>query len=102
MKYAITWKRKRHGSTAEFERAERRVLALMRRWRRPDGVTIREFVVRQGESGGYAIFETDDLGKVEQAARVFAGFNFHIDPVQDGDPALTARRVATEWRDAAV
>ena len=100
MKYAITWKRKRHGSTAEFERAERRVLALIRRWRRPDGVTIREFVVRRGESGGYAIFETDDLGRVEQAARVFAGFNFHIDPVEDVRPVLAARPI--EWRDAAV
>jgi hypothetical protein len=100
MKYAITWKRKRHGSTADFERAERRVLALVRRWRRPDGVTIREFVLRRGESGGYAIFETDDLGKVEQATRVFAGFNFHIDPVEDLEVA--PGRVAIEWRDAAV
>jgi hypothetical protein len=55
-------------------------------------------VLRQGESGGYAIFETDDLGKVEQATRVFAGFNFHIDTVED----VAARGVAIEWRDAAV
>ena len=102
MKYAITWKRKRHGSTVEFERAERRVLALIRRWRRPDGVTIREFVLRRGESGGYAIFETDDLGKVEQATRVFAGFNFHIDPVEDVGLARIPSGVALEWRDAVV
>jgi hypothetical protein len=102
MKYAITWKRKRHGSTADFERAERRVLALMRRWRRPDGVTIRELVLRRGESGGYAIFETDDTDRVEEATREFAGFNFHIDPVEDLDVALADPGVAIEWRDAAV
>jgi hypothetical protein len=102
MKYAITWKRKRHGRAADFERAERRVLALMRRWRRSDGLTVREFVLRSSDSGGYAIFETDDLGKVEQATRVFAGFNFHIDPVEDVGMAPAAGAVAIEWRDAAV
>ncbi len=102
MKYAMTWKRKRHGTTAQFQAAERRVLALMQAWRRPDGVRIHQFVVRAGESGGYAIFETDDIGQVEEATRVFADFNFHIDPVLDIDAALAGVGVTVEWRDAVV
>jgi hypothetical protein len=102
MKYVMSWKRKRHGTTAEYETNQRRVIALMRAWRRPSSVRIHEFVVRTADSGGFAVFETDDLAAVEEAAAVFAAFNFHIDPVVDIDVALAHAGVAVEWRDAVV
>ena len=30
MKYVMTWKKKQHGTTAAYEAAQKRVLALMR------------------------------------------------------------------------
>jgi hypothetical protein len=102
MKYVMTWRKKRHGTTAEYEAAQRRVLELMRAWRRPERVAIREFVVRVGGTGGYAVFETDDVAVVRQATAAFSGFNFHIDPVVDVDEALAASGIVIAWRDAAV
>jgi hypothetical protein len=102
MKYVIGWKRKRHGTTAECEEGQRRVLALLRSWKRPEGVTIHQWVVRAGGTGGYAVIETDDLATVHEATRVFAGLNFSIEPVLDVDVALAAVGQAIEWRDAAV
>ena len=102
MKYVIGWKRKRHGTTAEYEEGQRRIIALMRRWKRPEGVTIHQWVVRAGATGGYAIVETDDLAAVHEATRVFSGVNFSIEPVLDVDVALAATGQAIEWRDAAV
>ena len=101
MKYVMSWRKKRHGTTAEYEAGQRRVLELMRGWRRPDEVVIREFVVRKGESGGYAVFETEDLAVVRQATAAFASFNFHIDPVVDVDEALAVAGVVIDWRNAA-
>jgi hypothetical protein len=98
MKYVMTWKRKRHGTTAAYEAAQARVLELMRCWRTPDDVVIHQFVVRSGDTGGYAVFETDDLEVVHEAVEVFSGFNFHIDPVVDIDVALAARGIPMEWR----
>ena len=63
---------------------------------------IHQFVVRAGATGGYAVIETDDLAAVHEATAVFAGFNFHIEPVLDIDAALAARGHAIEWRDAVV
>ena len=102
MKYVITWRRKRHGTTVDYEAGQQRVMDLLRSWKRPEGVLIHQFVVRAGDTGGYAVFETDDLGAVQEATAVFSGFNFHIDPVLDIDVAMAGRGVAVEWRDAAV
>lgn len=99
MKYVMSWKRKRHGTQGEHDEAQRRALALMRDWQRPDGMTIHQFVMRAGEPGGFAVFETDDLTAVHQATAAFAGFNFHIDAVIDMDRALAANGVALAWRD---
>lgn len=100
MKYVMSWKKKRHGSQAEYDDGQKRVLELMREWRKPDGVVIHEFLVKAGESGGYAVFETDDLEVVHQATTAFSSFNFHIDPVIDIDRALAAAGVGIAWRDA--
>jgi Protein of unknown function (DUF3303) len=102
MKYVITWKRKRHGTMAEYEEGQRRALALLKDWRRPEGVTIHQWVARAGATGGYAVVETDDLAAVHEATRAFSGFNFTIEPVLDIDTALAASGHAIEWRDAVV
>ena len=102
MKYVIGWKRKRHGTAAEYEDGQRRVMALLRQWKRPEGVTIHQWVVRAGGSGGYAVIETDDLAAVHEATRVFSGLNFTIEPVLDIDVALAATGQAIEWRDSVV
>ena len=60
MKYVMTWKRKRHGTTAAHAAAEARVMALMQDWRKPETVLIHQFVVRSGDTGGYAVIETED------------------------------------------
>lgn len=102
MKYVITWKKRRHGTTAEYEAGQRRVLELMRAWRRPDAVVIHEFLVKVGEPGGFVVFEADDLAAVHRETAVFSTLNFQIDPVIDVDEALAAVGVAIEWRDSVV
>jgi hypothetical protein len=77
-----------------------RVLELMRNWRRPDGVLIHQFLVRAGESGGYAVFETDDLAAVQEATAAFSTFNFRVEPVLDIEVALAAAGAGTSWRDS--
>ena len=77
-------------------------MALLRQWKRPEGVTIHQWVVRAGGSGGYAVIETDDLAAVHEATRVFSGLNFTIEPVLDIDVALAATGQAIEWRDSVV
>lgn len=102
MKYVLTWTKKRHGTSAEYEAGQRRLLELMRVWRRPEGLRIHEFLVRVGEPGGYVVFEADDLSAVNREAAVFSMLNFHVDPVIDVDDALAALGAAVEWRDSVV
>lgn len=102
MKYVMSWKKKRHGTTAEFEAGQRRVLEMMRAWRRPENVMIREFVVKVGEPGGFVVFEAEDLSAVHEETAAFSMLNFHIDPVIDIEDALAALGAAIEWRDSVV
>jgi hypothetical protein len=102
MKYVLTWRKKRHGTTAEYEAGQRRVLQLMRAWRRPDSVLIHEFLVRVGEPGGFVVFEAEDLSAVHRETAAFSALNFQIDPVIDIDDALAAVGMAIEWRDSVV
>jgi hypothetical protein len=102
VKYVIGWKRKRHGTAGEYEEGQRRVLALLRDWRGPEGVIVHQWVVRAGGSGGYAVIETEDLDVVHAATGVFSGMNFTIEPVLDVEVALAAAGQAVEWRDSVV
>jgi hypothetical protein len=102
MKYVLTWKKKRHGTTAEYEAGQKRVLELMRAWRRPETVVIREFLVKVGEPGGYVVFEAEDLAAVHRETAAFSSLNFQVDPVIDIEDALAAVGVAIEWRDSVV
>jgi hypothetical protein len=102
MKYVMHWKKRRHGTLAEYEAGQAQVMALMRNWRKPEGVIIHEFLVRVAEPGGYAVFETEDLTAVHAATRAFSSFNFHIEPVIDIDVALANAGLEIEWRDSVV
>lgn len=102
MKYVLTWKKKRHGTTLEFEAGQRRVLELMRAWRRPETVLIHEFLVKVGEPGGFVVFEAEDLAAVHRETAAFSSLNFQIEPVIDVDEALAAVGMAIEWRDSVV
>jgi hypothetical protein len=102
VKYVLTWKKKRHGTTAEYESSQRRVLTMMRAWRRPEAVLIHEFLVKVGEPGGYVVFEAEDLSEVHRDTAAFSHLNFHIDPVIDVDDALQSVGMAIEWRDSVV
>jgi hypothetical protein len=96
------WKKKRHGTLAEYEAGQAQVMELMRNWRKPEGVIIHEFLVRVAEPGGYAVFETEDLTAIHSATRAFSSFNFHIEPVIDIDVALAGAGLEIEWRDSVV
>lgn len=100
MKYVLTWKKKRHGTSAEYEEGQKRVLEMMRAWRRPESVVIHQFLVKVGQPGGYIVFEAQDLGAVHRETAAFAALNFHVDPVLDIDDALAAVGLAIEWRDS--
>ena len=102
MKYVLTWRKKRHGTTADYEDGQRRIVTMMRDWRRPDGVRIHEFLVKVGEPGGFVVFEADDLAAVHRETAVFSMLNFTVEPVVDIDEALAAVGQAIEWRDAVV
>ena len=65
-------------------------------------MVVHQLVERSGDTGGYAVIETEDLDVVHEAVEVFSGFNFHIDPVVDIDLALAGRGAAMTWRDAAI
>ena len=103
MKYVIGWKRKRHGTTAEYEDGQRRVMALMRQWKRPEGVTIHQWVVRAGGDrrlrGRSRPTTSPRCTRRRGSSR---GSTSRIEPVLDIDVALAATGQAIEWRDAAV
>jgi len=102
MKYVLSWKKKRHGTTAEYEAGQKRVLEMMQEWRRPESVVIHQFVVKVGDPGGFIVFEAEDLSAVHRETAAFSSLNFHVDPVIDIDDALAAVGLAIEWRDSVV
>lgn len=102
MLYVMTWKKKRHGTSAEYEAGRTKVIELVRAWRQPDCVQIHQFVLKVGEPGGYVVFEADDLSNVAWETAAFAGLNVHIEPVINLDDALAGDGRVVEWRDAVV
>jgi hypothetical protein len=90
MKYVITWRRKRHGTSADYAAGQRRITDLLDSWKHPDGVVLHQVVLRAEDTGGYAVFETNDPARVAAATSAFSNFNFHIDRVCDLDPPRPA------------
>jgi muconolactone delta-isomerase len=76
------------------------VLELFQAWQMPESLTFRQFLVRVGEFGGYAVVETDDPAALHRAASTFAVFRFRVEPVLDVTDAVAAESEAVAWRDA--
>ncbi len=66
MKYVVTWRERPGGSHADYEAAQKRVLAVFEKWEMPESLLFHQFLVRVGEFGGYAVVETDDVAALQR------------------------------------
>lgn len=98
MKYLMSWTERTHGSAADYEAAQGRVLEMMQYWAPPDAIKIHEFVVTVGNYDGVAILETDDVSAIHQLTSTFAVFDFSVHPVLDVADAIGVEAAALEWR----
>jgi hypothetical protein len=87
MKYVITWQERPTGSVAEYAAAHERILDAFERREMPEGLTVRESVVRLGELGGYAVVEADEPADLQRLTTVYAPFSFTVAPVVDAGGA---------------
>lgn len=100
MKYLVTWHERPGGSAADYEQAQKRVLAVFAKWEMPETLTIHQFLVRVGEFGGYAVVETEEPAALQRLSTAFAVFQFRVEPVLDVMEAVAAESEAIAWRDA--
>lgn len=100
-KYMVTWHERPAGSAAEYEAAQKRILALFQKWDMPKSLKFSEFLVRVGEFGGYAVIETDNPADIQRLTSAFAAFQFRVEPVMNVMDAVAAESAAIEWRDNA-
>ena len=100
MKYVVTWRERPGGSHADYEAAQKRILAMLQKWEMPESLQIHQFLVRVGEFGGYAVVETDDVADLQKVTTVFAAFQFRVEPVMDVMEAVAAEAEAIAWRDS--
>ncbi len=100
MKYVVTWWERPGGSYADYEAAQKRVLAVFEKWEMPEGLQFHQFLVRVGEFGGYAVVETDDVADLQKVTTAFAVFQFRVEPVMDVMEAVAAESEAIAWRDS--
>lgn len=99
MKYMLSWSERPHGSAAEYENVQKRILEVFGAWRPPAAFRIESFVVRVGEWGGYMLMECDDPLEVHKACSTFAAFEFEVRPVIPVEDAVRVEKEAVEWRD---
>ncbi len=100
MKYVVTWRERPGGSYADYEAAQKRVLAVFEKWEMPEGLIFHQFLVRVGEFGGYAVVETDEVADLQKVTTAFAVFQFRVEPVMDVMDAVAAESEAIAWRDS--
>ena len=100
MKTMITWHERPHGSAADYEDAQKRILGVFQHWQWPESVKVLQFLVRAGEWGGFLLVETDDLLSLHRLASIFPAFEFRLYPVIDIQEAVAAELEAISWRDA--
>src|SRR5262249_38294669 len=74
MKYMICWNERTQGSAIEYEKAQRRILDVFRRWEAPANFKIEMFVVRVGDWGGYLLAECDDPTTVHKFCSMLPAF----------------------------
>jgi muconolactone delta-isomerase len=101
LKYVLTWWERPGGSYADYEAAQKRVLAVFQKWQMPESLKFHQFLVRVGEFGGYAVLETDNAADVHKVTTTFAVFQFRLEPVLDVMDAVAAESAAISWRDSA-
>lgn len=99
MKYVLTWWERPGGSAADYEGAQKRILAVFQQWQMPASLQFHQFLVRVGEFGGYAVLETDQPADIHRLSTVFAAFRFRLEPVLDVGEAVATEAAAIAWRD---
>ena len=100
MKYVVTWWERPEGSHADYEAAQKRVLAVFQEWEMPESLRFHQFLVRVGGFGGCAVVETDNVADLQKVTTVFAVFQFRVEPVMDVMEAVAAEAEAIAWRDS--
>jgi len=99
MKYVISWRERPAASSREYEAAHERILEIFSdKWKFPASFSMKEFVVRVGDYGGYMIVETDKPTDIHYVTSVFAAFEFKVEPVVDVMEAVAAELKAIEYR----
>lgn len=100
MKYMISWRERPQGSAIEYENAQKRILGVFRHWRAPDNLTIRQFLVRVGDYGGYMLVETDEPAAIHKLTSSFPALAFRAETVLDINDAVGVELEAIAWRDS--
>jgi hypothetical protein len=99
MKYVISWRERPAASSREYEAAHERILEIFSdKWKFPTSFTMKEFVIRVGDYGGYMIVETDKPADIHYVTSIFAAFEFKVEPVLDIMEAVAAEHKAIEYR----
>lgn len=99
MKYVISWRERPAASARDYEAAHERCLEIFSdKWKMPASMTIKEFVVRVGDYGGYIVAETDKVTDIHYFTSVFALFEFKVEPVVDVMEAVAAELKAIDYR----
>ena len=99
MKYMICWNERTQGSAIEYEKAQKRILDVFRRWEAPDNFKIEMFVVRVGDWGGYMLVDCDDPLTVHKFCSMLPAFTMEARPVVPVMDAVRAELEVMEWRD---
>jgi muconolactone delta-isomerase len=100
MKYVLTWWERPAASAADYEGAQKRVLQVFQQWKMPESLNFREFLVRVGEFGGYAVIETDKPEDLHRVTTALAVFEFKLEPVLDVMDAVAVEVESINWRDS--
>jgi len=99
VKYVISWRERPAASAKDYEAAHERCLEIFSdKWKMPASMTIKEFVVRIGDYGGYIVAETDKVTDIHYFTSVFALFEFKVEPVVDVMEAVAAELKAIDYR----
>ena len=96
----LTWRERPAASAADYEAAQKRVLEVFQQWEMPESLTFHQFLVRIGESGGYAVIETDKPEDIHKLTTTFAVFEFNLEQVLDVMDAISIEVEAIQWRDS--
>jgi muconolactone delta-isomerase len=100
MKHMITWRERSMGSAADYEDAQKRIMAIFKHWKIPESVKVLQFLVRVGDWGGFMLVETDDHAALHGMTTTYPQFEFHCDAVLDIEHAVAAQLEVMAWRDA--